>query len=98
LAKIYNRHHHNEPEGSVYVGRPTKWGNPFSFQSNTTAPHNVASREEAVAAFRNWIMLDRPYQNGLRAQAKVELKGKDLVCWCSPASCHAEVWMEIANG
>ena len=28
---------------------------------------------------------------------KHELKGKDLVCWCAPQPCHADVLLEIAN-
>lgn len=28
---------------------------------------------------------------------KKELKGKDLVCWCAPLPCHADVLLELAN-
>ncbi len=33
----------------------------------------------------------------LVASAKMELRGKDLVCWCSPARCHADTLLKIAN-
>jgi hypothetical protein len=26
-----------------------------------------------------------------------ELRGKDLLCWCAPGSCHADVLVELAN-
>jgi hypothetical protein len=26
-----------------------------------------------------------------------ELRGKDLVCWCAPDACHADVLLELAN-
>lgn len=26
-----------------------------------------------------------------------ELRGKDLLCWCYPAPCHADVLLELAN-
>jgi hypothetical protein len=26
-----------------------------------------------------------------------ELRGKNLVCWCAPERCHAEVLIELAN-
>jgi len=26
-----------------------------------------------------------------------ELKGKDLVCWCSPLPCHGDILLELAN-
>lgn len=33
-----------------------------------------------------------------------DLKGKDLACWCPvgtpdrPVPCHADIWLEVANG
>ncbi len=45
------------PEGCVYVGRPTKWGNPFvAFQDGHVAydPHSV-SPEIAVESFRRLV-------------------------------------------
>ena len=32
-----------------------------------------------------------------RDAIRKELKGKDLVCWCAPKSCHADILLEIAN-
>jgi hypothetical protein len=29
-------------------------------------------------------------------QALHELKGKDLICWCAPERCHADVLLELA--
>jgi len=80
----------------IYVGRPTKWGNKFTHKNGTAAQFIVSSREEAVEAFENWIMSDE--QASLRESAKVELKGKDLGCWCAPLACHAEVLLKVANG
>lgn len=77
----------------VYIGRPSPWGNPFSHKEGTLAEHRVATREEAVARFREWF-LSRP---DLVEKAKRELKGKVLGCWCKPASCHGDVLLEIAN-
>ena len=39
----------------VYIGRPSKWGNPFSHKKGTQAKFLVSSREEAIAEFRKWI-------------------------------------------
>ena len=39
----------------VYICRPSKWGNPFSHKHGTLAKYKVASRAEAIEAFRNWI-------------------------------------------
>jgi len=71
------------PPGAVYVGRPTKWGNPFS-----VAEHG---REEAVRLYRQHVA-DR------HDEIRRELAGKDLMCWCPLGStCHADVLLEIAN-
>jgi hypothetical protein len=26
-----------------------------------------------------------------------ELRGKDLICWCAPERCHADVLIELVN-
>ena len=33
----------------------------------------------------------------LETKAKEELKGKDLICWCAPERCHAEILLKYAN-
>lgn len=83
------------PAGVVYIGRPSKWGNPFTHLAaeKTKAQFQVATREEAVARYREWILA--PAQAGLRAQLH-ELRGKDLACWCAPNACHGDVLVELA--
>lgn len=93
------------PENCVYVGRPTKWGNPFPVGSavNTKGcTHTIFVRDSAtsVALFRLWV-----WANDLnRIQAVEELRGKDLACWCpledeygNRVPCHADVLLELAN-
>jgi hypothetical protein len=91
--KIYNKRQGGIPATAVYVGRPSAYGNPFSHLPNTLAQYQVSSRAEAVEKYREWI-LTRP---NLLRMVRAYLAGKDLVCWCAPAKCHAEVLMEIAN-
>lgn len=74
------------PEGAVYVGRPTKWGNPFAIGRD-------GERSAVVRKYERWLM----EQPELVEQAKQELRGKDLACWCAPKACHAEVLARIAN-
>jgi len=33
----------------------------------------------------------------LMDRAKIELKGKHLVCSCKPNPCHADLWLAVAN-
>ena len=74
------------PPDVVYVGRPTKWGNPYA--RSTKVP------KAAVALYRNYL---RSHPELVEA-ARLELRGKDLVCWCPPDQpCHTDVLLEVAN-
>jgi hypothetical protein len=101
------------PEGAVYVGRPTVYGNPFRIAVPFCGPtiDQVNTPRQAVAKFRLWIGLDSLHPlmwDAALIVAHVKLKaalqrgdltGRDLVCWCPPAqACHADVLLEIANG
>jgi hypothetical protein len=74
------------PEGAVYVGRPSRFGNPFVIGRHGDRSAVVARFEAALLA-----------NPDLLAAAKAELRGKDLVCWCAPEACHADVLLRIAN-
>lgn len=84
---MWNKHQRDVPYSAVYVGRPTKWGNPFLVGRDGT-------REEVLNKYTNYL-LEHPE---LMQAAARELRGKDLVCWCYPKHCHADVLVEIANG
>lgn len=94
--KILNKWHFKNspnPDNSVYIGRPTKWGNPFSHLDNTKAEFKVNSREEAVERYREYIV------NNPKLLADLyELKDKDLICWCAPKKCHGDILKELING
>ena len=76
----------------VYIGRPSKWGNPFSHLPNTLARYRVATREEAIARYEEWLRR----QPDLMADLK-ELKGKVLGCWCAPLACHGDVLVRLSE-
>jgi hypothetical protein len=76
----------------VYVGRPTKWGNPFSHKAGTLAKYQVRTREDAVSKYREWILNNPTLMKDLP-----ELKGKTLSCWCKPLACHGDILLELAN-
>jgi hypothetical protein len=84
------------PDGAVYVGRPTKWGNHHRVGKPDPIDGEPMGAAEAVYHFRryitrvDWTLLD---------ECKTELRGKDLACWCPlDHPCHADVLLEIANG
>ena len=67
----------------IYIGRPSKWGNPFQIGTDGT-------REEVIEKFRNWILSQSNLVKDLH-----EIKGKTLGCWCKPKSCHGDVLVEL---
>lgn len=74
------------PEGAVYVGRPTKWGNMF--------PLSGYSRDEAVRRFR--IVAESTAR--LDPNWLAPLRGRDLACFCPlDHPCHADALLELAN-
>lgn len=78
----------------VYIGRPSVWGNPYSFHSGTLAKNQVADRNAAIIAFRGY------------AKARLEdepdwlepLCDKVLGCFCKPQACHGDVIVELLDG
>ena len=86
--------HCKKEKYDVYIGRPSKWGNPFTFKQDgkTSAKYIVGSRSEAIDAYREWITNGdgKDLLNDLQ-----ELKGKILGCWCKPQPCHGDVLNEL---
>ena len=71
------------PSGSVYIGRPSKWGNPFSIGKH-------GSRNEVIKKYRQYIQTRQDLLDSLW-----ELEDKELVCWCAPLACHGDVLKEL---
>ena len=72
------------PEDAVYVGRPTKWGNPFVLGRD-------GDRRRCVELYRERLRPDL-------VASLDELRSKDLACWCPlDEPCHADVLLELAN-
>ena len=92
--RLYNKKTGDAPADAVYIGRPSKWGNAYSHLPGTLARFQVASRDEAIAAFERDLLANPRWV----AKVKAELRGKDLVCWCYPLRCHGEILLRLANG
>ena len=82
--------HCKKSDYDVYIGRPTKWGNPFSHKEDTVAEFRVENRCEAIQRYEKWI-LTQPHL----IRSLIELKGKTLGCWCSPKPCHGNVLTKL---
>ena len=77
--------HCKKDKYDVYIGRPSKWGNPFMIGRDGT-------REEVIIKYRDYI-LDQP----ALLKDLPSLKSRILGCWCSPRACHGDVLAELAN-
>ena len=86
MPKVLNKHKDVIPEGAVYIGRPSIWGNPFILGED-------GDRSRVIYMYREWIR----EQPDLVEKARKELAGKDLVCYCAPKQCHGDILLEIAN-
>lgn len=85
------------PEGAIYVGRPTRWGNPFDWRKcSPDAGPRAWARGAAVDLFRDHLR--RQLRRDASREMLAELRGHDLVCWCPlDQPCHADVLIELAN-
>ena len=88
------------PKNTVYVGRPSIFGN----------PHSSGDKESDVLKFKFAVQFEieslrcgiPPALNYGYARKIAEnldkLKGKNLACWCGPNErCHADALLEIMN-
>ncbi len=86
MYKVYNKHHGDAPSNAVYIGRGSKWGNPFVLGRD-------GDRLTVIQKYIAYILSN----DALIEAARRELKEKDLLCFCSPKECHGDVLMAIAN-
>lgn len=80
----------------VYIGRPSKWGNPFTHKKDqkTLAKYIVNSREEAIEKYKEWITNG---EGKYLLKDLHELKNKTLGCWCKPNNCHGDILIELLD-
>ncbi len=85
MCKVLNKREHGIPARAIYIGRGSKWGNPFRIGPD-------GDRATVIAKYEEWIA---DQHNLLRALD--ELRGRDLVCFCAPLPCHGHVLQKLAN-
>ena len=91
---VVNSH---KEKGDVYIGRGSKWGNPYTHIASNIgagrpAKYLVDTREQAIASYHYWITkgAGKHLLNDLH-----ELKDKKLACWCKPQPCHGDILVEL---
>jgi hypothetical protein len=85
MPKVYNKKH-PYPKDAIYIGRPSKWGNPFLIGRDGT-------REEVISKYRIYLQ----FGDHFLLDELEELKGKNLLCFCKPLPCHGDILLEFAN-
>ena len=82
MVKVVNC---NKSDYDVYIGRPSKWGNPFTHINNrkTKAKIICDSRDEAISRYSEWI---RNGEGKHLLKDLHELDNKILGCHCYPKS------------
>jgi len=85
MPRVLNKYKDAPTDNCVYIGRPSKWGNPFNVEQY--------GREGAIRRYEEY--LDENPQ--LKKIAKEQLRGKDLMCFCAPHACHGDLLLKIAN-
>lgn len=80
----------------IYIGRGTKWGNPYAVGFGQAPGEEADSREEAIRKYAY------DFERGLLGGASFmrelgKLQGKRLACHCKPLACHGDVLADYLN-
>jgi hypothetical protein len=67
----------------VYIGRGSKWGNPFTIGIDGT-------RDEVIELYKKYIITQDHLMGSLH-----ELSGKRLGCFCYPRKCHGDILVQL---
>ena len=85
MCKVLNKRKSGIPAGAIYIGRGSKWGNPFRIGPDGDRASVIAKHELGL----------RDQHHLLRALD--ELRGHHLVCFCAPLACHGDLLLWLAN-
>lgn len=73
-------------EGALFIGRPSKWGNPYKIGEHGT-------REEVIKLYEKHVFTHAELYYSLP-----ELQGYEaLECFCAPLPCHGDVLARLAE-
>lgn len=83
----------------IYIGRPSKFGNPFEIGID-------GDREVVIKKFKEWLKSGNnfncknatPEKRIMIINSLGDLKNKTLGCWCAPKPCHGDILVELACG
>ena len=79
MSEVRVVHCKKEPY-DVYIGRGSKWGNPYMIGKDGDRDEAISKYEAYIMGPANHLIQDLP-----------ELVGKTLGCWCKPQACHGDI-------
>ena len=83
MSQVINIRRDKIPEENyVYIGRPSKWGNPYQL---STCPRSMA-----IYLYEEYLKSHPELLASLE-----ELRGKTLGCYCKPLACHGDVLIRL---
>ena len=81
MVRVENKLTYKGP--GVYIGRPSKWGNPFVLGRHGT-------REQVIEAYEVFA------RKAIKPEWLDELRDAEaLICWCAPLPCHGDVLVRL---
>ncbi len=79
-------------EFDVYIGRGSRWGNPFEIGHGP----NGDSRAEVIEKYRQYFE-EKIWADPVHRSALLSLRGYRLGCFCTPLPCHGDVIAAYLN-
>lgn len=86
---VLNRNKNSIPSGSIYIGRGSKWGNPYII--GTDGNRDTVCRKYEIR-LKNLIVNGDVPLNELAS-----LHNQKLVCFCAPLRCHGDTLERYAK-
>lgn len=81
--KILNKNIDSYSNDAVYIGRGSKWGNPFKIGPDGT-------RVDVINKYENWLKTQSELIDSID-----ELIDRNLLCFCKPKACHGDVLVKV---
>lgn len=89
MTRVVNKKYHKPTPDDVYIGRGSKWGNPFKIGVD-------GDRHQVIEKYQEYFKAK--LESGYFTKDEIlKLSGKNLVCFCKPAACHGDIIVKYIN-
>lgn len=99
MIKVVNLHNSRY---TVYIGRPSPWGNPWTSKTSTKAEFFTKTSKEAVENYEKWLKGEK-FMDIFQEKRQwilnhlTELDNQVLGCFCKPNICHGDVLKKLVD-